>query len=79
MRGGGVRLQSGSQPLSTAVRNAHGAQTNFGDLTPYLTFGGKTLLAETWKYFDLESAIKNAKFYNNDINFRSTVFVFYIS
>jgi hypothetical protein len=33
-RGGGF---AGSQPLSTAVHNAHGAQINFGDLTPYLT------------------------------------------
>ncbi len=71
--GGGV---AGSQLMSNENSCAHGAQTNFGDLTPYLTFGGKTLLAETWKYFDLESAIKNAKFYDNDINFRSTVIVF---
>jgi hypothetical protein len=36
MRGGGV---AGSQPMSTAVHNAHGAQTNLGDLSPYLTYG----------------------------------------
>ncbi len=29
---------AGSQPMSTSVHNAHGAQTNFGDLTPYLTY-----------------------------------------
>jgi hypothetical protein len=27
-----------SQPMSTAVHNAHGAQINFVDLTPYLTY-----------------------------------------
>ncbi len=38
MRGeGGV---AGSQPMSTAVHIMwHGAQINFGDLTPYLTYG----------------------------------------
>ncbi len=33
--GGGWRI-AGPQPMSTAV-HAHGAQRNFGDLTPYLT------------------------------------------
>ncbi len=33
--GGGLR---GSQPISTAVQRAHGAQKSFGDLTPYLTY-----------------------------------------
>jgi hypothetical protein len=34
--GGGV---AGSQPMSTAVhRTVTGAQINFGDLTPYLTY-----------------------------------------
>ncbi len=33
--GGGCVV--GSRPMSTAVHNAHGAQINFGDLTPYLT------------------------------------------
>jgi hypothetical protein len=38
-RGGGV---AGFQPTSTAVHNTtHGAQINFGDLTPYLTYGRK--------------------------------------
>jgi hypothetical protein len=36
MRGGGV---AGSQPMRTAVHNAHGAQINFGYLTIYLTYG----------------------------------------
>jgi hypothetical protein len=35
MRGGGVAV---SQPMSTAVQYT-GAQINFGDLTPYLTYG----------------------------------------
>jgi hypothetical protein len=35
-RGGGV---AGSQPMSTAV---HRSPTNFGDLTPYLTYGIKS-------------------------------------
>ncbi len=30
---GGV---AGSQPMNTAVRNTHGSQNKFGDLTPYL-------------------------------------------
>ncbi len=34
--GGGV---AGSQPMSTAVHNAHGVQINFGDLASYLTYG----------------------------------------
>jgi hypothetical protein len=36
MRGEGVA--AGYQPISIAVHNAHGAQINFGDLTPYLTY-----------------------------------------
>ncbi len=36
--GGGGRV-AGSQPMSTAVHSAHGVQINFGDLTPYLTYG----------------------------------------
>jgi hypothetical protein len=35
MRGGGV---AGSQPMSTAMHNAHGAQIYVGDQTPYLTY-----------------------------------------
>ncbi len=35
MLGEGV---AGSQPMSTAVHNAHGALINSGDLTPYLTY-----------------------------------------
>jgi hypothetical protein len=36
MRGGGC---VGSQPMNTALHNAHRAQINFGDLlTPYLTY-----------------------------------------
>ncbi len=39
MRGGGI---AGSQPMSTAVHITwHGAQVNFGDLPPYLTFAYK--------------------------------------
>jgi hypothetical protein len=34
--GGGV---AGSQTMSTAVHKAHGAQINFGELTPYLSYG----------------------------------------
>jgi hypothetical protein len=30
--GGGEGGVAGSQPMSTAVRNAHGAQINFGDV-----------------------------------------------
>ncbi len=37
MRGVGEGV-AGSQPMSTAVHNARGAQINFGDLTPYLTY-----------------------------------------
>jgi hypothetical protein len=37
--GGGREGVSGSQPMSTAVHNAHGAQINFGDLTLLLTYG----------------------------------------
>ncbi len=33
--GGGV----GSQPMSIEHSCAHGAKINFGDLTPYLTYG----------------------------------------
>ncbi len=33
--GGGV---AGPQPMSTTSSCAHGAQINFGDLTPYLTY-----------------------------------------
>ncbi len=37
---GGIRGVAGSQPMSTAVHiTCHGAQINFGDLTPYLTYG----------------------------------------
>jgi hypothetical protein len=36
--GGGGEFAE-SQPMSTAVHNAHGAQINFGDITPYLTYG----------------------------------------
>jgi hypothetical protein len=38
--GGGV---AGSQSKSTAVQCPHGAQINFGDLTPYLTHDLHTL------------------------------------
>jgi hypothetical protein len=34
--GGGGTM---SQPMSTAVHNAHGAQINVQDLTPYLSYG----------------------------------------
>jgi hypothetical protein len=37
--GGGA---AGSQPLSTAL-HMHGAQINFGDLTPYLTYGRNSI------------------------------------
>jgi hypothetical protein len=44
----------GSQPMGTAVHNAHGAQINFGNLTPYLTYGFDLLLvfthAKTWPF-----------------------------
>ncbi len=36
--GGGEEFVA-SQPMSTTVHNAHGAQINLGDLTPYLTYG----------------------------------------
>ncbi len=39
MRGEGAGC--GCQPMSTAVHNAHGAQINFGDLTPYSTYAYK--------------------------------------
>jgi hypothetical protein len=29
---------AGSQPMNTGVHNAHGAQINCGDLTPFLTY-----------------------------------------
>ncbi len=29
---------AGSQPMSMAVHETHGAYMNFGDLTPYLTY-----------------------------------------
>jgi hypothetical protein len=35
---GGCEGDAGSQPMSTAVHNAHGAQINFGDLTLYLAY-----------------------------------------
>jgi hypothetical protein len=35
---GGRGVAAGSQPMSTAVHNAHGAQVNFRDLTPFLTW-----------------------------------------
>jgi hypothetical protein len=38
IRGMGVGVV-GSQPMSTDVQCAHGAQRNFVDLTPYLTYG----------------------------------------
>jgi hypothetical protein len=68
----------GCKASATEHSCANGAQTNFGDLTPYLIYGGKTQLAETWKYFDLESAIKNAKLLLMTCNFRSRVFVFFL-
>jgi hypothetical protein len=37
---GGGRGVAGSQPMSTAEYSCtYGAQINFGDLTPYLTYG----------------------------------------
>jgi hypothetical protein len=45
--GGGGRI-AGSQPMSTAVHNALGAQINFGDLPPYLTFACTCLLPVVW-------------------------------
>ncbi len=42
--GGGDGV-AGSQPMRTAVHITwHGAQINFGDLTPYLTYGSRSLL-----------------------------------
>jgi len=42
MRGrGGV---AGSQPMSTAVHMERGAQINFGDLPPYLTYALTSVL-----------------------------------
>ncbi len=41
MLGGGGGCGVPSQPMSTAVHITwHGAQINFGDLTPYLAYGG---------------------------------------
>jgi hypothetical protein len=48
-RGGWV-----SQPMSTAVHNAHGAQINFGDLTPYLTYGFEFFVICSFFYSLLE-------------------------
>jgi hypothetical protein len=44
---GGGRGVPRSQPKSTAVQCAHGAQINFGDLAPYLTHGDLTYAADT--------------------------------
>jgi hypothetical protein len=44
--GGGVVR---SQPMSTAVQCAHGAQINFGDLAPYLTYTAETCLCQITK------------------------------
>jgi hypothetical protein len=49
--GGGV---SGSQPMSTQLNT--GAQINFGDLTPYLTYG--TLM----EWLDVFSRIQFTRF-----------------
>jgi hypothetical protein len=43
---GGRGVVAGSQSLSKAVNNAHGAQINFGDLTPYLTYASQRLTLE---------------------------------
>ncbi len=39
-----IGVSAESQPMSTAVHiTLHGAQINFGDLTPYLTYVSKVL------------------------------------
>ncbi len=45
MRGKGGGGVAGSQPMSTAVQY-NGAQINFGDLTPYLIYGGQVFSAQ---------------------------------
>ncbi len=49
LRGGGV---AGPQPMRTAVHITwHGAQINFGDLTPYLTYASTSLFMSFAKYY----------------------------
>jgi hypothetical protein len=43
---GYIREVAGSQPVS-AVHNAHGAQMNFGNPTPYLTYACTVSLLNT--------------------------------
>jgi hypothetical protein len=50
MRGDGGGEGPESQPMSTAVHITwHGAQINFGNLPPYITFDLKKLTKECWK------------------------------
>jgi hypothetical protein len=61
--GNGERGCAGSQLMSTAV-DMHGAQINFGDLTPYLTLMYTILLLNHY-HVGNSAAIKNSQRYVN--------------